>query len=208
DVEAGPPRRDTPAGDAAAWSAQACLAEMADAAIIDARGAIGGPVAGIVAAKRSWIAKIDATQSASELRIDPMVGAALEATLRLFLAPQRLRFVHPRYALLDTPGENLRVRAERLAQLLAASQRYDAVEAVELGSAEPAADGPTWGVRLRTADKTLAKNLLRGEPAIAVRCDGDSVVLDLRTVSPGEDATLCRVLGGESDDHATGRSAS
>lgn len=80
---------------------------------------LGGPQAGIVIGRRELIARLKANPMVRALRLDKMTLAALEATLRLYLEPERALAEIPTLALLSEPAGAVRERAERLAGMLA-----------------------------------------------------------------------------------------
>ena len=133
------------------------------------------------------------------LRVDKMTYAALEATLDEYVC-DRARQTIPVLRAMTVPVEELDLRARRLA--LAASEAgwrgevLDGESAIGGGSAP----GTRLSTRLvalrhatRSADAVLARLRARATPIIA-RIDDDRVLLDLRTVEPGDDEELMRAL--------------
>ena len=75
---------------------------------------LGGPQAGIIVGSREVIDKVRKHPMARALRIDKLTLAALEATLRLYLDPQKALEEIPTLRMLSISDEELQQRCERL----------------------------------------------------------------------------------------------
>jgi L-seryl-tRNA(Ser) seleniumtransferase len=164
---------------------------------------IGGPQCGIIVGKAAWIQKIKKNPLARAFRCGKLSLAALEATLRLFLAPEKLTERHPIYRMLALTPEEIGRRAARLVETLRPSIPAGVALAVEddesqVGSgAVPAETLPTRVLSVRSpalSAEDLARRLRFLTPPVYARIHKDAVLLDLRTIQPGEDALVERSL--------------
>jgi L-seryl-tRNA(Ser) seleniumtransferase len=182
---------------------RASLAAGADVACFSGDKLIGGPQCGIIAGRTEWIQRIRKNPLARAFRCGKLTLAALEATLKLFLDPDRLAERHPIYRMFAlTPGELAR-RAEAMAaslrEVLPAAVAVAVVDAEsQVGSgAVPVETMPSKALSVRAARlpaEDLARRLRRGAPPVFARVHRDAVLFDLRTVQPGQEAALRAAL--------------
>jgi len=163
----------------------------AGAALVTASGdkLLGGPQAGLLLGRAGLVNRLARHPLARALRVDKLTFAALEATLAGPPVPIAEALAATEAAVFE--------RAERLAaQLCSAGIDARAVrtQATAGGGAAPGVALPSAAVSL---PEDLAVPLRAGEharrgvvPAVAGRTEGGRVLLDLRAVSPGDDATL------------------
>jgi L-seryl-tRNA(Ser) seleniumtransferase len=108
----------------------------------------------------------------------------------------------PLLRLLHTSAENLKNRAERLAPQAAATAAIAEARAVAgdsclMGELPPNRQLPTWCVSLRPATMSvdrLSAALRAGEPSVVGRVYEDRLLIDLRSVLPGQDAEILLAL--------------
>jgi len=130
-----------------------------------------------------------------------MTLAALHATLTLYRDEEKAKQSVPLLRMLSMPVENLKMRAEKMASLLSPVSSIKSCEGIEEqamlgGGSLPAQKIPTWCVSIEpngSVDALTAK-LRSGSPAILGRVHKDRLLLDMRTVSPGEDLEVVKVF--------------
>jgi len=152
---------------------------------------LGGPQAGLLFGRSELIERVMKHPLARAVRVDKLTIAALSATLDLYLTSSVQRL--PVWEMLGSSAEAIGRRARawqsRLAELGAT---------VEVGASESAVGaGSLPGERLPTAVvivtprhgrvADLLRRLREHEPPVIGRIEAERVLLDPRTVLPGED---------------------
>lgn len=173
----------------------------ADLVLFSGDKLLGGPQAGIIAGKKSWIEEIEKDPLMRAFRLDKMTLAALEATLRLYRDPVKAMTEVPTLRMLATPLAELRARAERFAERLRAIPEFkvellDDVAYVGGGSL-PDQALPTVVIALTTtaaSDAELARRLRAGTPAVVGRVRDGKLLLDLRCVFERQEHDLFNAL--------------
>jgi L-seryl-tRNA(Ser) seleniumtransferase len=147
---------------------------------------LGGPQAGLLVGRADAVARARAHPLARALRLDKLGLAALEATLRLYLDPERARREIPVLAMLTAPESSLEQRAARLAALIPGAEVVASVAKVG-GGALPLLElpGPVVAVGGGGAE-ALAAALREGEPAVIGRIEAGRLLLDPRTLADDE----------------------
>ncbi|GAA4355679.1 L-seryl-tRNA(Sec) selenium transferase [Angustibacter luteus] len=152
---------------------------------------LGGPQAGLMLGGAELVERLRRHPLARALRVDKLTLAALEATLRGPVAPV--------VRALEVDADELRARAERIAQSVRDSGCEPAVVPVVVPSAGAVGAGgapeqplPSWAVQLPSR---WARPLREGTPSVVGRVERGALLLDLRSVQPEQDAALIRALG-------------
>src|SRR5262245_28626021 len=174
------------------------IAAGADLVLFSGDKLLGGPQAGILAGRKEWIQKIEKDPLMRAFRLDKMTLAALEATLRLYLNPDKALAEVAVLRMLGTPLTELRGRAEQLAQRLAGvpgiSQAIATEDVAYVGGAPlPDQSLKTWVVEIQAAergDADFAQRLRLGDPAVMGRLRDGKVILDVRTIFPSQETAL------------------
>ena len=162
---------------------------------------LGGPQAGLAAGRRLAIDAMRKNPLYRALRVDKMTVAALDAVLAVHEAGQAAVHVPVQRMLAATPGD-IRRRAEALAADL--RRAHPELELVVVDGASAVGGGAAPEVEVPTAllavihpslgPERLAAALRAGRPAVLARVADGRLLLDLRTVLPGEEAALLEAL--------------
>ena len=147
---------------------------------------LGGPQAGLVVGRADAVARARSHPLARALRLDKLGLAALEATLRLYLDPERARREIPVLAMLSAGEAELGERAARLAALIPGAEVVPSTARVG-GGALPLLElpGPAVAVGGGGAD-ALAARLRAGDPPVIGRIEAGRLLLDPRTLTGDE----------------------
>jgi L-seryl-tRNA(Ser) seleniumtransferase len=161
---------------------------------------LGGPQAGLIVGRAALVDRVRRHPLMRALRVDKMTYAALEATLREYVAGRAADTV-PVQRMMRSTADEIRARAQALADQLNAVDEWRAElvagsSAIGGGSA-PGIELPTWLVAVEKAGLTadaLDARLRRLSPPIVARIERDRLVLDLRTVAAADDRQVVALL--------------
>lgn len=184
---------------------QASIQAGADLVTMSGDKLLGGPQAGIIVGRREMVDRLRAHPLARAVRVDKMALAALEATLRAYLSHRAVEEI-PIWQMIAASAEALLARATRWQQSLRASG-VEAVlwpgESAIGGGSLPGETLPTTLLAIPVAEPDQCARALRmGAPAVVCRVQKDHLLLDPRTVLPGEDATLVAALMAALSGHS------
>jgi L-seryl-tRNA(Ser) seleniumtransferase len=167
---------------------------------------LGGPQAGLLIGRKAAVDALRRNPLYRALRVDKMTIAALDSVLALHEAGRGTALPVPR--MLALPLTEIRSRAgllrDRLTSVLgdAAIELRDVNSAVG-GGAAPDIALPSCALQVRSASlsaEALARRLREAVTPIIARIEDDAILLDLRTVLPGEEdeieQTLIEILKG------------
>jgi L-seryl-tRNA(Ser) seleniumtransferase len=161
---------------------------------------LGGPQAGLLVGRKEAVDALRRNPLYRALRVDKMTIAALDSVLALHEAGRGGLLPVPR--LLALPLADIQARAEALRDRLrptAAAAVVDirAVNSAVGGGAAPDIALPSCALSVRPrglSAESLARRLREAPVPIIARIEDDLVLLDLRTVLPGQDAEVEETL--------------
>jgi L-seryl-tRNA(Ser) seleniumtransferase len=189
--------------DLAAWGlageprVQEALASGVDVVAFSGDKLLGGPQAGILLGTRAAIEPCRKDPLARAVRSDKFTLAALEATLALYRDPERARSEIPVLRMLTEDIAQLERRAEALRRDVGLGAEVIEGASEVGGGSFPGVELRTWLVRVSSRQLTpdaLAARLRQHDPPIVARIAADRVVLDPRTISLDELATVAAAV--------------
>jgi L-seryl-tRNA(Ser) seleniumtransferase len=161
---------------------------------------LGGPQAGIIVGKSTWVERVAKHPLARAVRADKTCLAGIGATLRHFARGEAETTI-PVWRMISADRDELHRRAERIAAGMRAvgrSARAEEVRSTVGGGSLPGETLPSWAVVVTAGEATridvVAQRLRLGKPGVFGRIEADRLVLDLRTVLPEDDETLLDAL--------------
>lgn len=170
---------------------------------------LGGTQAGIIVGKKTTIKKMIKNPLNRALRIDKLMLAALESTLRLYIDQETVIKKIPTLKMITLPLDEIERRAENFKRRLKKNipdhveiQVVDDTSRVG-GGALPSQQLPTKVVAISSESipvKSLEKYLRDNRPSIIVRISRDQLRIDIRTVGKDEEKvvenSLRKILNG------------
>ena len=180
----------------------------ADLVLFSGDKLLGGPQCGIIVGRRELVDRLRNNPLCRALRVDKLTFAALQATLEIHRAGRAFEEI-PVLRQLALTSNDLRERAEKLVQQLqnknqtsSAMVSTQAVDSAPGGGALPGQTLASWAIALMHPNiNQLAGRLRLGSPAVVPRVNEGKLLIDLRTVSPGDEAKLVeRILDSLNED--------
>ncbi|TML50960.1 MAG: L-seryl-tRNA(Sec) selenium transferase, partial [Actinobacteria bacterium] len=170
-------------------SARDALAAGAGLVCFSGDKLLGGPQAGIVVGRGELVERLRRHPLQRALRADKLTLAALEATLALYLDPERAAREIPVLRMLAEPANAVRARAERLAGLVGGDVEQTVGRVG--GGALPLAELPSFAC---SVEEELAARLRDADPPVVALIRDGRCVLDCRTIAAAEVEEVARAV--------------
>jgi L-seryl-tRNA(Ser) seleniumtransferase len=164
------------------------LASGSDIVTFSGDKLVGGPQAGLVVGRADLVAKLRRDPLARAMRPDKTILAAVAATLGLYRAGVGVREI-PVWRQISSSVASLEARAAAVARAIEGARVVE-TEATVGGGSLPGETLPSRAVTLPGRATTVLARLRAGTPAVVGRIEREAVVLDLRTIEPGDDDAL------------------
>ena len=179
-------------------SVQASVAAGADVVTWSGDKLLGGPQAGIIHGRSEIVKQMRCNPLARAFRLDKMTLAALEATLRLYLAPERAVLRIPVLRMLSEPEESVGRRARAAWNDLSseAARRVSVapMRSVLGGGTTPGFEIASAGWVVSGSGQDIEANLRSQDPPVVGRIEAGCFLLDFRTVLEGQERLVSRAL--------------
>jgi L-seryl-tRNA(Ser) seleniumtransferase len=158
---------------------------------------LGGPQAGILCGRADLVERLKRHPLARAVRADKLCLAALAATLNHYLTGQAVKEV-PVWRMIARPLSEIETQADTwVAQLQELGLKASVMEghATVGGGTLPGTTLPTWlvAVAYERVDR-LAAALRAGRPPVVARVGDGRLLLDPRTVLPGQEQALVQAV--------------
>lgn len=166
------------------------IAAGADMVLFSGDKLLGGPQAGIIIGRHTWMEPIHTHPLNRTMRVDKITLAALRETLKLYRTPAQALEEIPLLRMLSTPIEKLRSRGDQIVQ-----QLHGQIDGWEIASrADEAFVGggstaqqaiPSWCAAITTAEVNVgqvAQQMRIGTPSVVPRVQQDELILNLHGV--------------------------
>ncbi len=182
--------------------ARASVSAGADLVLFSGDKLLGGPQAGILIGKKIWIERCAKNPLMRALRVDKMTIAALEATLRLYLQPEKLESELPLLRMISRPMAELRACGEALLKCLRSSgadlpTALEDIPAYVGGGSLPDEQLESLALVVECENERaegIKRRLRQGDPSVFCRVRHGRLEFDLRTLQDAEIEPLADAL--------------
>lgn len=162
---------------------------------------LGGPQAGVIVGRSRFLEPIRSHPLARAVRLDKLDIAALTGTLQEYLDPQRVWETLPVLRMLSATPDALRATAATIVQTLGSQPEGWKIEVAATtaevgGGSLPEAHLPSFAVAVRAPfpPDRLEAALRAHQPPVFARISDGAVLLDVRTLLPGDETVVAEAL--------------
>lgn len=163
---------------------------------------LGGPQGGILAGKKAYIDKMKKHPLARVVRVDKMTLAAMEATFRAYLDPEKALSEIPSLRMITQGEDVIYERACKFAKGIlekttGVTVSVEKTEGQIGGGTTPATTLSGYSVSVESDGLTAARmeeRLREGICPVIARISQDKLYIDFRTVSEGEETLIAEKL--------------
>jgi L-seryl-tRNA(Ser) seleniumtransferase len=156
---------------------------------------LGGPQAGIIVGKKTYIEKIRRNPLFRALRVDKLAIAVLEFVLSVYLRGEVETI--PTWKMLRASELELKARAESFASRTGYFVKPIPLHSIIGGGSAPESYLRSWGVALELTGLSISQieeRLRNSTPPVIARVEAAQVVLDFRTIFPAEEDELLKLI--------------
>ena len=159
---------------------------------------LGGPQSGIIAGKKPLVDIVARHPLARAMRIDKLSMAALAATLEHYIKGEALDKI-PIWRIIAMTLDDVKARADEWAKEIGTGASLVKSRATIGGGSLPGETLPTWALAINCyglpgGAEGVARRLREWDIPVMGRIEDGRVLLDARTVLPGEDDTMLRAV--------------
>lgn len=163
---------------------------------------LGGPQAGIIVGKKSFVEKLEHYPLMRAIRLDKCAIAALSATFREYMDEERAVKNIPVLHMIARPLEELKAQAEKLADSLKDCEKWAEIQVEESqsmvgGGSLPGETLASYAVTIRPKDRSceaLVEKMRYFKTPVIAHIKNEKVWLDMRTVRAEEAKALAEEL--------------
>lgn len=183
---------------------QASVAAGVDIITFSGDKLLGGPQAGIIVGKKTFIEAMKKNQLLRALRVDKLTIAALEGTLRAYMGAKAYLAI-PILCMLTRGQAELEEKSHHLCRQIRSSigghDLVDDICVVALkdkvgGGAYPIDNLPGFGVQIAFTSQlgAIAKRLRLSRPALLTRIQDNCLLISARTLLEGDEEQIAELL--------------
>ncbi len=176
---------------------QESVAGGADLVCFSGDKLLGGPQAGLIVGRAELVARVRRHPWARAVRLDKAALIGLQATLRHYAREEAAEQI-PVWQMISRDEPSLKRQAQSWARRLGRAGCPAEVipgRSTVGGGSLPGGTLPTWLVACQVpSPDRLAERLRLGDPPIITRIEDERLVLDPRTVLPGQEKALLAAL--------------